>query len=111
MRFSRSKAWPESQVVPASADGLLDEEHLENAKVQKRNLLTGPMKDPMTRGDTRGDTRSDSAPDGTLCTIHVRMEHIVLLVALGVCIVLWSRLCSISAKLALLEATSDLTKK
>ena len=105
MRFSRSKAWPESQVVPASADGLLGEEHLENAKVQKRNL--GPMKDPMTRGDTR----SDSAPDGTLCTIHVRMEHIVLLVALGVCIVLWSRLCSISAKLALLEATSDLTKK
>lgn len=105
MRFSRSKAWPESQVVPASADGLLDEEHLENAKVQKRNL--GPTKDPMTRGN--GD--SDSAPDGTLCTIHVRMEHIVLLVALGVCLVLWSRLCSISAKLALLEATSDLTKK
>jgi len=50
-------------------------------------------------------------PDGTLCTIHVRVEHIVLLVALGVCLVLWSRLCSISTKLALLEAASDLTKK
>jgi hypothetical protein len=50
-------------------------------------------------------------PDGTLYTLHVRVEHIVLVVALGVCLVLWSRLCSISAKLALLEAASDLTKK
>lgn len=54
---------------------------------------------------------SDSAPDGTLVTVHLRREHLVIVVALGLCLILWTRLCSVSARLALLESSSYPYKK
>ena len=99
MRPIRKKVWSTKEDLQRE----LEQGELQNEAPKEANALLPRV--------PKSASANECVPEGTLWTLHLRREHIVMLVAFGLCLVLWTRLCSVSAKLALLESSSHLYKK
>jgi hypothetical protein len=102
MRTPMNKAWPkEIQVMPSVQEPDNHDTVLPKSVAVHEVHETGSHD---AFADTVKHVQQSDVPAGTLFTLHVRGEHIFIVVSTVLCLILWSRLCSMSARLALLES-------
>lgn len=118
MKPNRKRVW--TTQGESNAESVLDEVP-QDSKNPKEQESLHKSKNPEEKQSVKQSVKqslykaplvpNECVPEGTLWTLHIRREHIFLFVAFGLCLVLWTRLCSVSAKLALLESSAHLYHK
>lgn len=94
MRTPMNKAWPKEALIEPP----MVEQDLHATVLPKSVAVHETFPEPVK------PAQQCDAPGGTLFTLHVRGEHIFIVVSTLMCLILWSRVCSMSARLALLES-------